>query len=126
MSITFPVSAGSGSNTGTSGACRRSAWRISSRSAPIKMAALSRLLPKPTSSSKDAPFANPPAIQMIDSNAAREACAACGLVAFESSIQVTLVVAPAPAPAPPATTAIRCASGVKPRRPARTAEAGTP
>ncbi|CAM5526681.1 hypothetical protein SALBM311S_02221 [Streptomyces alboniger] len=63
-------------------------------------------------------MASPPAIQTIDSYAANEAWAAWVLVALESSMYVT--------PATSATFAMRCASGVKARRPSRTAAAGTP
>ncbi len=80
-----PVSVRSRSTTGTSGACRARASPISARSAPISTTPRSRFADLATSSSKVAPLASPPAIQTIDSYAAKEASAACVLVALESS-----------------------------------------
>ncbi|WP_308200771.1 hypothetical protein [Aeromicrobium fastidiosum] len=63
-------------------------------------------------------MASPPAIQTTSSNPCSDACAACGLVALESSTQRT--------PSISATSAMRWASGLNARRPSRTARGSTP
>ena len=69
------------------GACRRNAATRAARSTPITTAARSRADVAATSSSTSTPLSSPPTIQTTEPKARSDASAACGLVAFESSIQ---------------------------------------
>ena len=100
-----PVSPGSTSITGTSGACRESDSLMTGASRPRSTTPRSRSRTPATRSSKWAPLASPPATHTTGSYPCSEASAACGLVALESSIQVTSSTT--------ATSAIRWPSGRK-------------
>src|SRR5215218_5597986 len=91
---------------------------IWSRSRPSSTTPRSRPACRRTRSSTSAPLSRPPATHTTESNAARDAAAACGFVALESSTYATSSTV--------ATRAMRCGSGRNPRNPSRTAEARTP
>src|SRR5256885_986898 len=75
--------------TGTSGACRATAAAITGESTPSSTTPRRRPAMLLTSSSTEAPLSWPPAIHTIDSWARSDPAAACGLVAFESSMYRT-------------------------------------
>ena len=113
-SIGSPVSSAPTSMTGTSGACRESASATTWRSRPSRTTPRSRPPDRAARGRRSArPWPGRPRSTRRARRPDSDDWAACGLVALESSTQVT--------PSASATWAIRWPSGRKARSPSRTA-----